>query len=91
VVHQPYSGREVALLARDHSALLDDDYDFAALREAVEYRHKREVENALILAHLFAYAYHDPKHMPTLDDLLYDRKPEPITRAEFDRRMALLN
>jgi hypothetical protein len=85
VVRQPYSGREVALLARDHAALLDDDYDIASLVEAIEYRRKREVGNMLMLAQLFAWAYHDPKHMPSIDDLLYEKQPAPPpTRDEWN-------
>jgi hypothetical protein len=85
VVRQPYSGREVVLLARDHSALLGDDYDIASLVEAIEYRRKREVGNLLLLANLIAYAFNDPKKMPTLDDLLYEKQPAPPpTRDEWN-------
>lgn len=91
MVLQPYDGREVTLLARDHSALLGDDYDFADLLAAIEYRRKRQLGDMLLLAQLIARATWDGKHMPTLDELLYDTTPEPISRAEFQRRMALLN
>lgn len=91
MVHPPYSGRGVELLARDHAALLGDDYDPAELQEVIEYRRKRELGDMMLLARLIACAMWEPKKFPTLDELLYDVAPEPISRAEFTRRMALLN
>lgn len=91
MVHQPYSGREVELLALDHASLLDGDYDITSLQEAIEYRRKRELGDLLLLARLVATATWSPRDLPTLDELLYNRTPEPISRAEFNRRMALLN
>lgn len=91
MVHQPYSGREVELLARDHAALLGDDYDIAELMECIEYRRKHQIGDLMMLARLTAIATWDGKNFPTLDELLYDTTPEPISRAEFARRMALLN